>query len=49
MYSPVKIDFLPDINNLGKTALLKQSLPFENNFQFRLNIENMKELVNNKM
>jgi hypothetical protein len=38
MYSPVKIDFLPDINNLGKTALLKKNKPFDSNLQFRLNI-----------
>ena len=45
----MKIDFLPDINNLGKKALLRRTKLQDKNLEFRLNIENMKELVNNKM
>lgn len=31
VFSPSKVDFLPDINNLGKTALIRRGKPYDQN------------------
>lgn len=43
------MDFLPNINNLGKTALLKRGKPLDKNLDFKFNMENMKEFYNHNL
>lgn len=47
--TPSKVEFLPEINNLGKTALLHKPKPVEKNIEFKMNIFNIKDFEQRKL